>query len=106
MQGVCTVRAVLHVVAVDPLGGGGAGDVENLGRLAVGQARVLDLLPDLRCGAGLWMDACTHAVERPDEVLRWLGDRGGKPAINSSSTALAGTKACCEEGYDRTKLNS
>src|SRR5471030_1935964 len=98
MQGVCTVRAVLHVVAVDPLGGGGAGDVENIGRLAVGQARVLDLLPDLRCGACLWMNACTHAVERPDEVLRWLGDRGGKPAINSSSTALARNKGMLRRG--------
>jgi len=67
-------------------------------RLAVGQARILDLLPDLRCGAGLWMNACTHAVERLDEVLRWLGDRGGKPAINSSSTALARSKGMLRRG--------
>src|SRR5471030_838777 len=98
VQGVGAVRAILHVVALDPLGGGGARDVEHLGRLAVGQARVLDLLADLRGGTGLRMNACTHAVERSEEELRWMGDRGGKPAINSSSTALARNKGMLRRG--------
>lgn len=70
VQGVGVVRAVLQLVMVHPLGGGGARDVEHLGLLAVGQARVFDFLADLRGGAGLRMNACAHAVERSSDVPR------------------------------------
>jgi hypothetical protein len=46
MERVGAVRTVLHIVALEPLGSGGTGDVEDLGDLAVRQARVLDFLPD------------------------------------------------------------
>jgi hypothetical protein len=53
MERVGAVRTVLHIVALEPLGSGGTGDVEELGGLAVGQARVLDFLPDFSRRAGL-----------------------------------------------------
>lgn len=69
------MQAVLDVVTVKPHGGPGAREVEHLGRLAAGQARVFDLLADLRCGTGLWMNTCAYVVKRSDEVLRWSNDR-------------------------------
>jgi hypothetical protein len=57
MECVGAVRTVLHIVALEPLGSGGTGDVEDLGGLAVRQAKVLDFLPDFWCGARLGMNA-------------------------------------------------
>lgn len=37
MQGVGTMGAVLYIVALEPFGRCGAGDVEHLGGLAIGQ---------------------------------------------------------------------
>jgi hypothetical protein len=63
MQRVGAVRTVLHILAPEPLGGGGARDVEDLRCRAIGQARVLDLLADFRRRAGLWVNARTHATD-------------------------------------------
>ena len=57
MQRMGSVRTVLHIVPLEPLGSRGTSDVEDLGGLAVGQSGVLDFLPDLRGGAGLGMNA-------------------------------------------------
>ena len=57
MQGVSAMRPVLHVVPLEPFGNGGLSDIERLGRLAVGQAGILDLLADFWRGAGLRMNA-------------------------------------------------
>jgi hypothetical protein len=57
MQRTGSVRTVLHIVPLEPLGSRGTSDVEDLGGLAVGQSGVLDFLPDLRGGAGLGMNA-------------------------------------------------
>lgn len=39
-------------------------------------------------------------------MTRWVGERSEKPAINSSSTALARNKAMLRRGHDHTKLNT
>ena len=57
MQRMGSVRMVLHIVPLEPLGSRGTRDIEDLGGLAVGQSGVLDFLPDLRGGAGLGMNA-------------------------------------------------
>lgn len=57
MQRMGTVRAVLHVLSLEPLAGSSAADVEDLGGLPVRQARILDLLPDFRGGTGLRVNA-------------------------------------------------
>lgn len=57
MQGVSTMRAVLHIVPLEPFGSGGPSDIEHLGRLTVGQAGILDLLTDFWRGAGLRVNA-------------------------------------------------
>ena len=56
MQRVSTMRAVLHIVTLEPFSCCGARDVEDLGGLAIGQLRVFDLLPSLSeflCGTGV-----------------------------------------------------
>jgi hypothetical protein len=57
MERVGAVRTVSHIVALEPLGSGGTGDVEDLGDLAVRQARVLDFLPDFGRRTRLGMNA-------------------------------------------------
>lgn len=53
MQGVGAVRTVLHIVPLEPLGSGGARDAEDLRRLTIRQARILDFLPDFGGWYGL-----------------------------------------------------
>jgi hypothetical protein len=98
MQGVCAMGAVLDVVALEPFGGRGARDVEDLRRLAVGQPGVLDLLADFRGGTGLRMTARACVLDGSSAVLGWFCDRGAKSAINSSSIALARNKGQLRRG--------
>ena len=50
MQRMGTVRAVLHIVPLEPLGSGGSRNAKDLCSLTIGQARILDLLPDFGGG--------------------------------------------------------
>jgi hypothetical protein len=61
--------AVLDVVALEPFGGCGACDVEDLRRLSVGQPGVLDLLADFWGGTGLQMNARAHVLDGSSAVL-------------------------------------
>ena len=76
-----------------------------LGGLAVGQAGVLDFLPDLRGGADSGPNACTHGLK----FVRSAQTGGTITVPNRRSTRQAqlwrGTEPCCAEEYDRTKLN-
>lgn len=64
------MRAILYIVALEPLCGRGTRDIEDLGRLVVGQSCVLGLLDDLWGGMGLRMNACAHAIENSDDGLQ------------------------------------
>lgn len=57
MQRMRPVRTVFYIVPLESLGSRGTGDIEDLGGSVVGQAGVLDFLPDLRDCAGLGMNA-------------------------------------------------
>lgn len=52
-----SVQTVWYIVPLEPLGGCGAANVEELGGLAVGQAGIFDLLADFWRGAGLRVNA-------------------------------------------------
>jgi hypothetical protein len=77
MHGMCAVRAVLHIIAFEPLGGGSSRDIEDLGCFSVRQPGVLDFLPDLWGCTGLGMNVCARALECSDAVLRYMGDSSG-----------------------------
>ena len=91
-------RTILHIVSLEPLGSRGTGDVEDLGGLAVGQAGVLNFLPDFRRRAGLGMDAYAHGLK----FMQSAATDGTTAAANQRSTCLArlwrGTKPCCDGG--------
>ena len=106
MQCVGAVRTVLYIVSFELLGSRGTGDIEELGGLAIGQAGVLDFLPDLWRSAGLGMNTCAYGLK----FMRCAATDGTIEAANRRSTRQArpwrGTKPCYDEEYDRTKLNS
>lgn len=78
---------ISHIVALEPPGRGGTGDVEVLGGLAVGQATVLDFLPNSRRRLALRMD--THGLKlmrsaASDGMTRWqTGDQFVKQVISA-----------------------
>ena len=80
-----------------PMGTRSIGLVGILGGLA-GQVGVLDLLADVR-GGGRLGDECVSSWTEVYAMCcnRW-DDLGGKPPINSSSTALARNRAMLRRG--------
>ena len=76
-----------------------------LGGLADGQVGVLDFLADFRGGEGLGMNAWSHGLK----FMRCAATGGTISVANRQSTRQAwlwhGTRPCCDEEYDRTKLN-
>lgn len=96
--------AAIRHVAVDvqehPARGG---DVEDLDSLAIRQSGVLDLLANHWRGAGLRVDASTHAVERPITGC----DGGRKPGDQLVKHGRSAEKGpWLRRGRDRTKLNN
>lgn len=62
MQRMRPMRAMLRVVKLEPFFGGGARDVADLCCLPTKEARVSELLSELRGGARLQMNVWTHAA--------------------------------------------
>lgn len=98
MQRMGLVRTVLYITSLEPLESGGTNDIEDLGGLAVEQPGTTDFRPNFRGWYGLGDECVNSWTEVYGMCCNRSDDRGGKPAVNSSSTTLVRNRAILRQG--------